>query len=416
MRRHAGLGIGWVIISTILICIATGSETSAADDDVLLTYQYSGSRSLGREFARAMEHRAVQSLLLEVAASPRTRLALDGALKDTDVTADDLQRLGLITREGDLYLLAFSLLTREDMERLREIAEDEGKRLAEKFLERRAELEKLLMRDSGPPGDWRALAFFLVGCVSLDWDGLNLVEKRGYLTVPTEGAYLPTAHQPVVRDAVRQLYWGSHNNHDATAVTTFGDHFSLPRLGLPDVLWRLGAEAPEPIGSQVEAVAATLVRRHAGALMLALRDGGRSLRQLAEATGIAEADAQLVLDLLLALEYVTEAAGLYQAVIPVLTERDRPMVRQIRLLGQNLMAEWFDDRYDALCDRLSELTPHRYGVPISDSFYWVWHYLFGVANRELVAAGVLADPYDPDRRFQGFIPAVYRLDVVQGPL
>jgi hypothetical protein len=363
-----------------------------------------------------MEQRAVQTLLLEVAAAPRGRISLDAALESTDFTTDDLQTLGLISRDGDLYTLAFSLLTRRDMEQLREIAEDEGKVLAERFLEHRSELEAVLKADSGPPGDWHALAFFLVGCVSLDWDGLNLVEQRGYLAQPTDGAHLPTARQPEPRDAIRQLYWGSHNFHDTTAVTTFGDHFSLPRLGLPDLLWRLGVEAPEPMGAQLKNVASTLVRKHAGALMLQLREGGKALPELAGATGMTEADAQPILELLLALEYVSESDGVYQAVIPVLTERDRPMVGRLRLLGKRLMEEWLDDRYDALCDRLSELTPHRYGVPISHSFYWVWHYLFGVANRELVASGLLADPYDPERKFHGFIPAVYQLDVVQGPM
>jgi hypothetical protein len=58
----------------------------------------------------------------------------------------------------------------------------------------------------------------------------------------------------------------------------------------------------------------------------------------------------------------------------------------------------------------------RYGVPLADGFYWIWHYLFGVANRELVAAGLLADPYASDRQFKGFIPAVYQLSVVMGPM
>jgi hypothetical protein len=45
----------------------------------------------------------------------------------------------------------------------------------------------------------------------------------------------------------------------------------------------------------------------------------------------------------------------------------------------------------------------------------VWHPLFGVANRELVAAGLFADPYDAKRTFKGFIPAAYQLDVVSDP-
>ncbi len=53
----------------------------------------------------------------------------------------------------------------------------------------------------------------------------------------------------------------------------------------------------------------------------------------------------------------------------------------------------------------------RNGVPLEDGFYWVWHYLFGVANRELAAAGLLSDPYDPGSHFGGFLPVVW-LDAV----
>jgi len=112
-----------------------------------------------------------------------------------------------------------------------------------------------------------------------------------------------SARQPVPPEEVRRLYWGSHNYHDTLAVTTFGDHAAVPRVGLPDQYWGM---------------------------------------------------------------------------------------------------------------KLDALTPRKYGVPLSHSFYPVWHYIFGIANRELVAAGFFADPYDPGRRFQGFLPAVYRLNVVQG--
>ena len=79
------------------------------------------------------------------------------------------------------------------------------------------------------------------------------------------------------------------------------------------------------------------------------------------------------------------------------------------------MLDWLAARYQPLSRELSTLTPQRHGVPLSNSFYWVWHPVFGVANRELVAAGLFADPYDSNRTFKGFIPAVYQLDVVQGP-
>ncbi len=40
--------------------------------------------------------------------------------------------------------------------------------------------------------------------------------------------------------------------------------------------------------------------------------------------------------------------------------------------------------------------------------------MFGIANRELVAAGLRAGPYAPDRMFKGFIPTVYPFHVARG--
>jgi DNA-binding MarR family transcriptional regulator len=416
------LSLAWpqpALVAGIALAVVIGSaaqnRVSAEDEPPLLEYSYSGSGPAAREFVRVMQSRAVQRLLLEVAAAPRNRTFLDAALKEAGITADELQTLELVRRDGDRYELAFSLLTREDRQKIQAVAEREGARLASDLLVHRSRIEALLRNGSMPTADWRATAHFILGCASLDWDGLNLVEKKGYLAVPAKGRYLPTAIEPAPREALRQLYWGSHSYHDPAAVTTFGDHYSTPRVGLPDVLWNFSVEAPEPVKSKVRRAAEGLVRRHAAALMLALRDGPRSTTQLAAATGSGQDDVKDVLDLLVALEYVTESDGAYTAVIPLLTERDRPLVRELRLLGRQAMVKWFDERYQTLCDALADLTPRRYGVPLSNSFWWVWHYLFAVANRELVAAGLFADPYESKRKFQGFIPAVYQLSVVQGP-
>jgi hypothetical protein len=328
--------------------------------------------------------------------------------------AFESQALGLIRRDGNHYVLAFSPLTREDRQRTLAVAEREGALLAAALLTHRSRIEALLRNSSMPTADCRATAFFVLGCASLDWDGLNLARERGYLAAEDEGTYLPAAIESVPREAVRRLYWGSHSHHESAAVTSFGDHCSVPRTGLPDLCWGLGLQAPEPVKARAANAAEALVRRHAAALMLALRDGPKRAEQLAASTNLGQADVKDVLALLSALEYVRESDGTFTASIPVLTERDRPMVGELRVLGRQAMVTWMDERYQQLSTALGDLTPCRYGVPLSHSFWWVWHYVFAVANRELVAEGLFADPYDPTRTFQGFIPAVYRLDVVQG--
>lgn len=385
-----------------------------ADDPPILEYSASGGGPAAAEFNRLMPQRAVQAVLIDIARAPRDRAYVDAALRGTDATAERLAAVGLI-READAgYRLAFSLLTIEDRAIIRSAAEREGRLLAGYVLAHRQAIETLIAGAKLPAGDWKAAAFFLVGCVSLDWDGLNLVEERKYLARGGKDEFIPSAWQPVPPEDVRRLYWGSHNYHDSVAVTTFGDHAALPRVGLPDLFWGMTLAAPDPVQTRARRAVESLVRRDSTRVMLALRDGPKDLAGLAAAVGVEQQPLEDTLALLVSLDYVAESAGRYEARITVLDERDRGMVRQLRQLGRQAMERWADERYATLASELDALTPRRYGVPLSHSFYWVWHYIFGIANRELVAAGLLADPYDPGRRFQGFLPSVYRLNVAQG--
>lgn len=417
MRRAPSVVCGGIAAAVVLATAMPALGFAAddpADDPPILEYSSSGSGPTAAEFSRVMPKRAVQALLLDIARAPRDRAHIDAALQGTDVTAEQLAAIGLIRRAGASYRLSFSLLTAEDRAVIRTVAEREGKLLAGYVIAHRQAIETLITDAKLPAGDWKAAAFFLVGCVSLDWDGLNLVEARKYLARGGKNEFVPSAWQPVPPDDVRRLYWGSHNYHDSLAVTTFGDHAAVPRVGLPDLFWGMTLAAPDSVQARARRAAEGLVRREATRVMLALRDGPKNLAGLAAASGVEQQPLRDMLALLVSLDYVAESAGRYEARITVLDERDRGMVTRLRQLGREAMERWADERYTALASALDALTPCKYGVPLSHSFYWVWHYIFGIANRELVAAGVFADPYDPGRRFQGFLPAVYRLNVVQG--
>lgn len=392
-----------------------GPAVSAfAQDPPVLEYSSSGDGPTAAEFNGVMPHRAVQAVLLDVARAPRDRAYIDAALEGTDVTAERLAAIGLIRQTGAAYRLAFSLLTAEDRAVIRTVAEREGRLLAGLVLAHQQAIESSITEAKLPAGDWKAAAFFLVGCVSLDWDGLNLVEERKYLARGGTNEFIPSAWQPAPPEEVRRLYWGSHNYHDTLAVTTFGDHAAVPRVGLPDLFWGMTLAAPGPVQARARRAVEGLVRREATRIMLALRDGPKDLTGLAAAVGVEPQPLRDTLAMLASLDYVAESGGRYEARITVLDERDRAMVRRLRQLGRQAMERWADQRYATLAAELDALTPRKYGVPLSHSFYWVWHYIFGIANRELVAAGLFADPYGPGRRFQGFLPAVYRLNVVQG--
>lgn len=330
-------GIALVFLSLVAL---QSPAFGQSQEEPLLNYSYSGSGkpgASGREFMDVMEHRKVQKVLLDVAAAPRSLAFFDRALKGTGVTLGGLEALGLVRRERERYVLAFSLYTRKDLDKIRAVAEVEGKTLAAALLTRRSEIEEILKSDPLPGVDWRAVAYFVLGCVSLDWDGLNLTAEKGYRTVPREGAYLPEARQPGGGGSIRGLYWGSHSMHDAIAVTSFGDHYAYPRYAFPDLLWRLDLDAPEPLKSHLTHVADALIRRHVGMMMLALRDSDKNREQLAAAAGVTEEEAEKLLALLVQLNYISLVDDRYRAIIPVLTERDAPMVKKLRRLGQEVM-------------------------------------------------------------------------------
>lgn len=407
-----------------LLVFFCGILFGQSNEPKLLGYSYSGSGKpgvSGREFSKVMAHQEVQKVLLEVANEPRTAAFLEERLRGTGVTLEALQTLRLIRPDKGAYVLAFSLFNNADLDKIRAVAEVEGKNLATALLARRSEIENILVRNPQPGIDWKDRAFIILGCASLDWDGLRLVRERKYLAVPEKGEYLPVAQELGGGGSLRGIYWGSHSFHEMIAVTSFGDHYSVPRSALPDIVWSLEdllpkMEVPDLLKSKLIDAVDALIRRRAGMMMLALRDGERTLKQLADASGITEAESKKLLEFLLQLKYVREVAGRYQSIIPVFDERDTPMASDLRRLGLDVMKRWFDEHYAALCQQLSDLSPTRCGVPLSEGFYTIWHYIFGIANRELVTAGLFADPYDNSRVFRGFIPTVYILNVLKASI
>ena len=75
------------------------------------------------------------------------------------------------------------------------------------------------------------------------------------------------------------------------------------------------------------------------------------------------------------------------------------------------MIAWHEENYDAIKAVLSDLTPLRNGVPFERVYTEVWHFVFGIANRELVKAGFFADPYAEGRRHKGFRPFIWSSDL-----
>jgi hypothetical protein len=105
--------------------------------------------------------------------------------------------------------------------------------------------------------------------------------------------------------------------------------------------------------------------------------------------------------------------GSYVLAAPCFSLADKPMIDAARELSWLLMDEWLDLNYSTLEERLDRLTAQKYGIPYRQLFTEIWHYLFGLTNKALVASGHFADPYAEERVSKGMFPFVFNDDLFE---
>lgn len=409
------------ILLPLLICgfffsidywnIASGQEQKW----LLSSNDIEGSRS--KELVNMLNDIAVQRTLLDIASKPRSRGYINSALQGTNISLEQLLKNKLIRFENDLYVINYLLFTRADIKIMREITESHAKILSDAILKRRSEIETILKQYVSPGVDPHAVIYIIVGCFSLDWDGLELTADRGYRSKKTLlkrifSRSIFWSWEGIIHE--KELYKGSHSNKYGIAVlTSFGDHEIQPREFLPDILdfsnrYHL---YPYTLKEMIESVTKTsskkAIGKQIGVIMLALREGNKNITELSKAADIEQEEADKLLRLLIKLGYIEQIDIYYNARVPVLTLTDSLIVEEIRRIGREEMENYFDQNYGTLCKELSKLTPFRYGVEQEDFFYNLWHYIFGATNRNLVKAGLFADPYSELYGSKGVIPVVY---------
>ncbi len=407
-------------MKTLQVCVLIMFFACAllAQDQPPLHYSIVGDSSCATKpcYTETMSDLAVQKMLLGLAAGPRPISDVEAALKSSAVPVNALLQLKLIRREGDRYFLNFPLFTAADVKRIRESSEVYADSLARAMLTHRQEIEAALQRYDLPSVDRKAVAYFVLGCASFDWDGLNLTEAKGYRKTSEDrpdGKYVPDAEETNSL-SLERVYWGSHNSeYDGITMTSFGDHFSK-RYTLPDLFWRLPGriektDYPDELRPAIESMLDASLKQtgvFVSRMLVSLREGEKTLPELAQAAKMRAEDAETLVRMLAALEFVSVHNDRYQVAIPVFTERDEAMVRQLLSIGNKVMDQWLAVNYTKMKGELRDLSFTRSGVPFEDGFTMIWHYIFGIANRHLVEAGLFADPYAPSRKYKGSIPVV----------
>lgn len=393
----------------VLVCagfLAAGAlgQSSGASRESLLNFSitgYSTSNSPADNATYAMRRLEVQRLLLDVAASPRDPRYVEAALRGSGISLADMVSNGSLRLDQGRYWLNFALLTRTDQERIIRAAEVYSGRLAEAVLARRVEIQAQLASYDLPGIDRRAIAFLVLGCFSLDWDGLDFATRNGYRAATPErkgGRFFFMAEERG-GPSLKGIYWGSHNSvYEEFGFTSFGDHFS-PRLGLSSLRSDGRVELREmPVAN---------LAAYAGSLMLALRVGPQHEDALAGSAKLPRDRARALLAGLEKIGYVRKDGERYRAAIPVFAERDKAMIAALRSIGLQAIKEWFARNYEPLRKDMRDITPLRHNVPFPVVFDQLWHYVFGIANRKLVEAGLFADPYAPAAAHVGYLPVVY---------
>ena len=206
-------------------------------------------------------------------------------------------------------------------------------------------------------------------------------------------------------------------------LTTFGDHHSLPRFGLPDLFWLNSTSFQGLEGFAEEKRAAALllaayeqdVNGDIARVMMELGREALNERALAARTTVEEGKVDRILAFLEAAEYVERKDGAWQAKVLVLRPEDAEPVATMVALGREIMADWHEANYASIRQALSDLTPIRNGVPFEQVYTEIWHFVFGFANRMLVEEGLFADPYAESRRYQGFLPVVWDARLAESP-
>jgi hypothetical protein len=410
---------------SLVVALATTAHLSA-QNELPLDVGITGSTPTDprRNPTEILGSPEVQRLVLAIAERPHTRAEVGAAVAGRFFGVDDMVATGLLREEGERLRLDFNLLRVDDQQRILEATESIGRDLAGDFLEHRGRLTALAARHDQPRDVGAELLFVVVGCFSLDWDGLALAEERGWRdgaqrTIDGH-AFTPWAKEKGAAISLERLFWGSHNASSGDLwATTFGDHHSLPRFGLPDLLWRSNQAFTEFEDVDARRAAARLVSSYAMdslgdalEIMRLLRHENLGREALATATGVPAERLERLLALLEAAEYVELRDSLYEARVVVLLEEDASTVDAIVAAGRGIMTRWHEENYPAIRDQLSSLTPGRNGVPFERVYTEIWHFVFGIANRVLVDEGLFANPYATTRRHKGFIPAVWAGELV----
>jgi hypothetical protein len=389
-----------------------------------------------RDLARTyFSQTAVRALIYALEAGPLSVEAGQARLAGSPATLDDLLRLRLVRREGDHLRLGFAYFTAADMRLIHQVAADHVRSLVAAYRAQAAAFRGIWARYPVNSVNPARLAFTVVAGVGLNWDGLDLLEAGGWrkpLLVSGPGwRYSFFASEDTPDYSYKGYYWGSSAFPADQTITppmpldfvSFGDPQSDPRMNFPDLLDMAASDMTQPVRAAAEGLGSRKDQmpgpgvlgieagRQIGRLLLALRARSATAAELQ--AGLPGDPVPAEVELLRRTAYVRDREdGRIELTAPVLDLADKPMLESARALNRAILRRWLIANYAPVCARLTGLTALRQGVAYEALFTQIWHELFGLVTRELVAEGLVADPYAPGNPSPGSLALAYRPELI----
>jgi DNA-binding MarR family transcriptional regulator len=421
------------LLMTLALLSLQAFAQQPGDDRVLRTGHHGILQSTGLEDPRyLLSFPAAQRLVLRAMRERGVSVAeAQHALEGLPYRIEHLEAAGILKRDGEHYRIAYMVLSVDDQRAIYAAGQTYGGSLAAAFAASAKRYQQLFAKY--PRTELRNdLAFVTVAGFTLNWDGLRIGTELGMraqpVVKPNGDRYLLYSKENGPRSDVMGFYWGSHSSNPVSNVrlTTFGDAPSQPRIGgLPDIYFGV-TDGIATFKQHPALVAATTtqinsvfdeVLRLDGAIMLALKDQPRTIEELAHLTGGSSAHVSQAIDVLVAAGYLRDmdAQKRYSTAVLVLTEADRALLDEARQLGRDILTAWLTSNYGKIKQDLSGLDVSKAGVDFTQTFSEVWHFVFGSATKELALRGFYTNPRDSNRTHVGFVPVVFRADLVPMP-
>lgn len=388
----------------------------------------------------------IRELVYELEGGPVGRDRVQAAIEDTDFSVADLLRVGLLREKEGRFYIAFNYFDLEDMQATHRSAEKRVPALIDAYLARGNDFDEIFSRYPIESVPDEVLAFVLIGGFSLNWDALEFTAERGWRRPAFVKGEVPSGEPWQYSFWASELDPGYSTRAFFSASTTFpggpfnyaedpvdfsfssfGDPYSDPRMSFPDLLYlpgeamaspvreiadRIGLADRRQLGLDVRNALGLELGRSVAAILFQLRKGPRSDGELQGALPHSEGRALSdLLDLLEETRYIEERAGRYHLLIPVLEHDDQVLVRDALALSREILSAWLSEHYPQIRAELSGLTSLQHGVPFESLFTEIWHTFFGLATKELVQAGLMADPYADAVPYQGSLPTLWRMSV-----